>query len=60
MHFLGGGMGGNDDSGMRNGASAYALANGAIYVESSQGHTGPSYSTPGDTPAELAYGAITR
>jgi hypothetical protein len=36
MHFLGGGMGGNDRAGIGN-AAPYALANGAIYVESSQG-----------------------
>ena len=56
MHFLGGGMGGVEDGGIRSGFPAFALANGAIYVESSQGYIGPSY--VGDfTPADIAYKA---
>jgi len=56
MHFLGGGMGGDDDGGIRGNAAVYALTNGAIYVESSQGFKGPSYA--GDfTPADVSYKA---
>jgi hypothetical protein len=43
MHFLGGGMGGVDNGGVNGVPAAYALTNGAIYVESSQGYKGPSY-----------------
>src|SRR5438270_10905566 len=39
MHFLGGGMVGVDDGGIRT-AAPYALADGAICVESSQGDKG--------------------
>src|SRR5436305_907378 len=40
LHFLEGGPGGNEKAGEGIGEHAYALANGAVYVESSQGHRG--------------------
>ena len=56
MHFLGGGMGGVDNGGVNGVPAAYALTNGAIYVESSQGYIGPSY--VGDfTQEDVAYKA---
>jgi hypothetical protein len=56
LHFLGGGMGGVDDGGVGGVPAAYALTNGAIYVESSQGYKGPSYT--GDfTQEDVSYKA---
>ncbi len=56
LQFLQGGLGGGL-SGPRAGHAAYALANGAMFVESSQGHIGPTFYEEDDTPAELAYEA---
>src|SRR5690349_1518498 len=55
VQFLQGGFGGSLTPGNANGG--YALANGAAYVESTQGHTGLSIYKENDTPTEIAYEA---
>lgn len=57
LQFLQGGLGGSENAGVQMGYHAYALANGAIYVESNQGHIGSSFYEADDTPTELAYEA---
>ena len=41
LHYLEGSLGGSETFGTLLGEPPYALANGAAYVESSQGHRGP-------------------
>ena len=55
LQFLQGGFGGTLTPGKANGG--YALANGAVYVESTQGHTGLAIYKENDTPTEIAYEA---
>ncbi len=57
LHFLEGGMGGHEKTGESIGDHAYALTNGAIYVESSQGHRGPSIYRETDTLSKIGYEA---
>ena len=57
MQYLQGGLGGSEREGVRMGNHNYALANGAAYVESSQGHTGGTFYEPNNSPSELAYEA---
>jgi|GEM_PF-2239089 len=57
LQYLQGGLGGSENAGVQMGNHAYTLANGAIYVESNQGHIGSSFYEADDTPTELAYEA---
>lgn len=57
IQWLQGGLGGSENEGVRMGHHAWALARGAAYVESSQGHTGLRIDQPGVTPREIAYEA---
>lgn len=57
LHYLEGSMGGSEMFGTALGEPPYALANGAAYVESSQGHRGPPIWRPEDTMEEIAYQA---
>lgn len=57
IQFLEGGLGGNEKGGSNFGAHRFALAHGAVYVESNQGHRGTTFFEEDDTPAELAYQA---
>lgn len=57
LHFLEGSMGGYEKTGESIGEHAYALANGAVYVESSQGHRSPAIYRPEDTLSKIAYEA---
>ncbi len=57
MQYLQGGLGGSEHEGVRMGNHNYALANGAAYVESSQGHIGSTFYEPNNRPSELAYEA---
>ncbi len=57
LQYLQGGLGGSEREGVRMGHHTYALAKGAVYVESSQGHMGTTFYEPNNTPAELAYEA---
>lgn len=57
MQWLQGGLGGSERDGERMGHHLYALSHGAVYVESTQGHIGPSFYEEDDTPPELAYEA---
>lgn len=43
IQWLQGGLGGSEREGERMGHHLYALSHGAVYVESSQGHIGPSF-----------------
>jgi hypothetical protein len=56
LQFLPGGFGGMINRG-NNAFGQYALANGAAFVESSQGHTGLSIYEENNTPTEIAYEA---
>jgi hypothetical protein len=55
--WLQGGLGGSETAGVGMGNHIWALANGAAYVESSQGHVGDQVYLPRDTPREIAYQA---
>ncbi|MCI0392687.1 MAG: tannase/feruloyl esterase family alpha/beta hydrolase [Acidobacteria bacterium] len=57
IHFLEGALGGSEAFGVALGWHRYALANGAVYVESSQGHIGPQIYREQDTAAEISYEA---
>jgi hypothetical protein len=57
LHFLEGSMGGYEITGQSIGEHAYALSNGAVYVESSQGHRGLAIYRPQHTLQEIAYQA---
>ncbi|MCL5743278.1 MAG: tannase/feruloyl esterase family alpha/beta hydrolase, partial [Acidobacteria bacterium] len=57
FHYLQGGIGGSESEGVKMGNHLYALANGGVYVESSQGHIGTTFYEPNNTPGELAYEA---
>lgn len=57
LQYLQGGLGGYEGAGTAAGHDGYALANGAVYVESSQGHAGIAAYEEDDTPEEIAYGA---
>lgn len=57
MHYLEGGMGSSEAFGAALGEIPYALANGAVYVESSQGHRGSEIWRPEDTMEEVSYQA---
>jgi hypothetical protein len=57
IQFLEGGFGGNANAGVTLGSHSHALAHGAVYLESSQGHAGIAFHDADDFPAELAYEA---
>src|SRR5512138_179553 len=57
FQYLQGGIGGSEKEGVRMGHHGYAMANGGVYVESSQGHIGTTLYEPNNTPTELAYEA---
>lgn len=57
VQYLQGGLGGDENAGSMAGHDRYALANGAVYVESSQGHAGTAVFEEDDTPEEIAYEA---
>jgi hypothetical protein len=57
IQFLEGGFGGNPNAGVSLESHLHALAHGAVFLESSQGHTGIAFHDSDDFPAELAYEA---
>ena len=57
IQYLEGGLGGDEKVGSRIGHDSYALAHGAVYVESSQGHRGTAAYENDDTWEEIAYEA---
>lgn len=57
LQYLQGGLGGSEMVGSFVGHDSFALAHGAVYVESNQGHRGTATYEEDDTWEEIAYGA---
>ena len=55
LHWISGGSGANFNG--HNGQSHYALAHGAVFLESTQGHRGDGNFEDDDTPTEMQYEA---